>query len=118
MAKFQRNPWPKKIVWLQDDVTHERFYWLRIPDKAAAAAGQKIVASIEGQTVTVDGDVPAKLELRLGDALLDLDKPVKVVVNGKEVANKVVARTAGAIWRTLEERADVQASAAALLVLP
>jgi len=117
MAKFQRNPWPKKIVWLQDDVRHERFYWLKIPAKAAAKAGEKIVASIEGQTVTLEGDVPAKLELRLSDALLDLDKPVKVVVNGKEVSNKVIARTAGAIWRSLQERADVQACGSALLEL-
>jgi dienelactone hydrolase len=118
MAKFQRNPWPKKIVWLQDDVTHERFYWLKIPDKAAAMAEEKILASIEGQTVTLDGSLPAKMELRLADALLDLDQPVKVVVNGKEVSNNVVARTAGTIWRTLQERADAQASGSALLVLP
>jgi len=118
MAKFQRNPWPKKIVWFQDDVTHERFYWLKIPDKAAAMAEEKIVASIDGQTVTLDGNLPAKMELRLGDALLDLDQPVKVVVNGKEVSNNVVPRTAATIWRTLQERADMQASGSALLVLP
>jgi hypothetical protein len=47
-----------------------------------------------------------------------LDKPVKVIVNGKEISNKAIARTAGAIWRTLQERADVAGSATALLVLP
>ena len=118
MAKFTRNPWPKKVVWLQDDITHDRFYWLKIPDKAAAKAGQKIVATVEGQTVKLEGDVPAKLELRLSDALLDLDQAVTVSVNGKEVLSKKPERNAAAIERSLEERLDLPAAATAVLVLP
>ncbi len=118
MAKFMRNPWPKKIVWLQDDITHDRFYWLKIPDKASAKAGQKIVATVEGQTVKLEGDVPAKLELRLSDALLDLDQAVTVIVNGKEVLSKKPVRSAAAIERSLEERLDLPAAATAVLVLP
>ena len=96
MAKYTRNSWPKKVVWLQDDITHDRFYWLKLPDKAAAKAGQKIVATVEGQTVKLEGDVPAKLELRLSDALLDLDQPVTVIVNGKEVLSAKATRNAAA----------------------
>jgi dienelactone hydrolase len=118
MAKFRRDPWPKKIVWLQDDVTHDRFYWLKIPDKAAAKAGQRIVASVEGQTIRLDGDVPAGTTLRLSDKLLDLDQEVDVIVNGKQVVSTKVPRTAGAIMESLAERADLPAAAAALLVLP
>lgn len=118
MAKFTRNPWPKKVVWLQDDITHDRFYWLKIPDKAAAKAGQKIVATVEGQTVKLEGDVPAKLELRLSDALLDLDQPVTVIVNGKEVLSSKATRNAAAIDRSLGERLDLPAAATAVLVLP
>jgi pimeloyl-ACP methyl ester carboxylesterase len=118
MAKFQRTAWPKKIVWLQDDVIHDRFYWLKIPDKSVAKAGQKIEAQVDGQTVTLTGDVPSGIELRLSDALLDLDQPVKMVVNGKETFSGKVERKAGAIRRTLEERADLPAAASAILVLP
>ena len=118
MAKFQRNPWPKKIVWLQDDVTHDRFYWLKIPDKAAAKAGQRIVATVEGQTIRLDGDVPSGTTLMLSDKLLDLDQEVKVIVNGKQVASAKVPRTAAAIQQSLVERADLPAAATALMVLP
>ena len=118
MAKFTRNPWPKKIVWLQDDIVHDRFYWLKIPDKAAAKAGQKITAAVEGQTIRLEGEVSAKLELRLSDRLLDLDQAVTVTVNGKTVAEGKVPRTAEAIRRSLEERLDPPAAATALLVLP
>lgn len=118
MAQFQRSTWPKKIVWLQDDVTHDRFYWLGIPDKDAAKAGQKILASVEGQTIRLDGDVPSKTALRLSDQLLDLDQPVTVIVNGKEAWNAKVPRTAEAIGKSLQERADLPAAAVALLQLP
>ncbi|MCW1884139.1 hypothetical protein OKA04_05315 [Luteolibacter flavescens] len=118
MAGFTRNPWPKKIVWLQDDITHDRFYWLKITDKAAAKAGEKIVATVEGQTIRLEGDVPAKTELRLSDELVDLDQPVKVIVNGKQVHDGKVARTATAIRTTLQERLDAPAAASAVLVLP
>lgn len=118
MAKFTRNPWPKKVVWLQDDIIHDRFYWLKIPDKAAAKAGQKIVATVEGQTVKLEGDVPAKLQLRLSDALLDLEQPVTVIVNGKEVLSNKALRNAAAIDLSLGERLDLPAAATAVLVLP
>jgi hypothetical protein len=118
MAQFTRNPWPKKIVWLQDDIVHDRFYWLKIPDAAAGKAGQKIVATVEGQTIHLEGALPPKTELRLSDRLLDLDQAVTVIVNGKKLASARVPRTAAVIRQCLEERLDLPAAASAVLVLP
>ncbi|WP_265594587.1 transglutaminase domain-containing protein [Haloferula sp. BvORR071] len=118
MANYTRTAWPKKIVWLQDDVTHDRFYWLKIPDAAAAKAGQKIEAKVEGQTITLTGEVPAKTEVRLSDALVDLDQPVKIIVNGTEAFNAKVPRSADAIRKTLDERTDLTAAATAIITLP
>jgi len=115
MAGFTRNPWPKRIVWLQDDVTHDRFYWLHIPDAAAAKAGDEIVASVEGQVITLTGTVPAGTELRLSDRLLNLDRPVKVIVNGRTVHSGKVARTGLAIEQSLREREDVASVATAVV---
>jgi len=117
MAGFTRNPWPKRIVWLQDDVTHDRFYWLHIPDAAAAKAGDQIIAAVEGQTITLAGTVPAGTTLRLSDQLLNLDKPVKVIVNGRTAYSGKVARTGLAIEQSLEERADPASAATAVLKL-
>lgn len=117
MAGFTRNPWPKRIVWLQDDVTHDRFYWLHIPDAAAAKAGDKITASVEGQVITLAGTVPAGTMLRLSDQLLNLDKPVKVIVNGRTAYTGKVARTGRAIEQSLRERVDPASAATALLKL-
>lgn len=117
MAGFTRDPWPKRIVWLQDDVTHDRFYWLHIPDAAAAKAGDTITASVEGQTITLTGTVPAGTTLRLSDRLLNLDKPVKVIVNGRTAYSGKVARTGLAIEQSLQERADLPSAATAVLTL-
>lgn len=118
MAQFTRNPWPKRIVWVQDDVTHDRFYWLHIPDAASAKAGDRVDARVEGQAITIDGAVPAGLTLRLSDRLVDLDKPVRVTVNGRVAFAGKVPRTAAAIVTSLAERADPASAATALLRLP
>lgn len=118
MAKFRRNPWPKKIVWVQDDVIHDRFYWLKIPDKAAAREGQKIMATVDGQTIRLTGEIPKGMTLLLSDALLDLDEPVRVVVNEKLVSTVNLPRTAATIRQCLEERLDPPAAATARFVVP
>ncbi len=114
MAEHTRNPWPSRVLWRQGNTTHERFYWLAI-DPEHAARGRKIIASVEGQTITIDSeDVPA-IELLLSDELLDLDKPVKVIANGRKVFDSVVVRTEEAIRRSIELRPDPRMIATATL---
>lgn len=116
MAAHTRNPWPKKVVWLQDDVTHTRFYWLAVP-ATEATVGKKIVAEAVGQTIRLSGDVPKGTILRLSDELLNLDRPVRVLVGEREVFNARVRRNAEAIRESLEERADPRSVATAKLVV-
>ena len=119
MTGFTRDPWPRRVVWLQDDVTHRRFYWLEVPADAAAA-GVRIVAEVAGQavTVTAPADRVKTLTLRLSDTLLDLDRPVRVVVNGAEVHDAVVPRTRAAIEASLATRPDPAAVATAAVTVP
>lgn len=113
MSGFTRNPWPKKVVWRQDDVLSPRLYWLRV-DLKDAKAGDTITASVEGNTITLA--MPATLPsvtILLNDALVDLDKPVVVKLGEKVVHDARVPRSVEAIKRSLEERADPKASATA-----
>ncbi len=118
MAQFTRNPWPNRIVWVQDDVTHDRFYWLRIPNAAAAKAGDRIEAVAKGQTITLTGSVPAGTVVRLSDRLLNLDQRVRVVVNGRKAFDGRVQRTAAAIVQSLQDRLDPSSAATASVTLP
>jgi poly(3-hydroxybutyrate) depolymerase len=117
LAKFERNPWPKKVVWQQDDVVHRRFYWLELPDNAPLRDRQRIVATVNGQTIELEGDVPEWPRLRLSDRLVDLDQPVTVKATGREVFSGRVSRQAGAIVASLNERADAASAATAAVAL-
>ncbi|MCP5524643.1 MAG: hypothetical protein H7A46_24200 [Verrucomicrobiales bacterium] len=118
MAGFERNPWPRKIVWQQDDVVHHRFYWLELPEDAVIGDRPRIVAQVEAQSIEVEGAVPASICLRLSDRLLDLDVPVTVRINGREAFRGRVPRRAAAIESSLTERADPTSAATAFLCLP
>lgn len=113
MAKFRRDPWPKRIVWVQDDVVHRRFYWLQVGSDAAIADRATLTATVEGNGITLAGDVPTGLRLRLSDALVDLDQPVVVRANGREVFSGKVIRQAAVLRASLEERADAASAASA-----
>jgi len=114
MIAFNRNPWPKKIVWLQDDILHTRFYWLQVPGRSSVHERQQIVATLENHTIHLDGEIPAGTSLRLSDSLLDLDQPLTVWVNGKKVFHDKPIRRASSILASLTERADPAAVATAV----
>ncbi len=104
MAKYTRNLRPTKIVWLQDDVTSPRFYWLANP---SPKVGQKVVATRDGQSITIAQATGCEeLVIRLDDMMVDLDKPVKVLMNGATLFDGIVPRNIGVLATTLGERGD------------
>jgi pimeloyl-ACP methyl ester carboxylesterase len=116
MAKFTRNPWPKKVVWVQDDVTHTRFYWLAVPPEEAKRKRQ-IIGEVDGQNVKLSGEVPQGITVRLSDALLNLNQPVRVRVTNREIFHAIVPRTTEAIRKSFGERADPRSAATAEITL-
>jgi hypothetical protein len=117
MTQFSRNPWPHKIVWQQDDVVHHRFYWLQIPENTPIQERALIRAEINGQRITLSGDLPNTIQLRLSDELLDLDAPVLVVVNDTEIFQGYAPRQASATLQSLQQRLDPASACTALLTL-
>lgn len=133
MAKHTRNPWPNKVLWCQDNVTHKRFYWLANKDPRAK---QMITAEVKGQEIVLraakedqkmDPPVLDKahtgtfaplggVQLRLSDALLDLDKPVTVKDGaGTVLFQGKVERRLDALATSLDERLDPSSAASATL---
>lgn len=115
MAEHRRQPWPKKIVWVQDDVVHRRFYWLGLPPGTPVEGRPKIVAAVRDRTIEITGDVPSGFQVRLSDALLDLDQPLAVTVNGRQVFSGIAPRRAATILASLEERADAASAATGII---
>ena len=104
MAKYTRDLRPKKIVWLQDDVTEARFYWLA---NAQPKAGQRVVAMRDAQIITIEeASGVEELRIRLDDSMLDLDLPVRVEMHGSALFEGIVPRTQETMMQTLNERGD------------
>lgn len=103
MAEFTRNPTPDHVVWYQDDILHERFYWLRNPEPVKETT---IVASVSGQVIELESEQVKSIAVRLNDALVDLDQPVTIRANAAVVFEGSVQRTIATLFATLDERGD------------
>ena len=80
-----------------------------------AKGGLTITATAENNVITLDAPEVSQLVLRLSDRLVDLDQPVKVLLNGKLAFEGKVSRQADAILKSLQQRSDPSSAATALL---
>jgi len=103
MANFIRNPIPKKIVWKQDDVTHNRFYWLKVVNPSERSL---IIATIEDQTITIESTTVPEFIIMLNDDLIDMDKNVIVKYMGNTIYNGIVSRYGKIISDSIKEYGD------------
>ena len=101
MAKYTRNPLPKRIIWRQD--SHNRFYWL-----AAEKVRQGVViqATVKAQQIDIVPGEADELIVRVNDRMLNLDKNVIIRSVGRELFKGRVTRSIGTLARTLAERGD------------
>ena len=103
ISGFTRDPFPKKVVWKQDDVTHNRYYWLMVNNPLKNAL---IVAKIYNQTIYIEKSTVSDIIIRLNDALIDMDKKVIVKYLGDEVFNGKVYRNSIVISKSIKEYGD------------
>ena len=107
MAQYKRNPYPKKIVWRQEEVTRSAFYWLSVPEKECRHKAT-VVAEINKNVIDISESDYSRLTIYLNDEMVDLDKPVTVRYKGEKIFKGKLNRTIGNMSRTLEERGDLR----------
>jgi len=105
MAKYTRDPFPRRVVWLQDAETHERFYWLAVRGESIKGRS-RIVANINDQTVTIESSTVPEVVILLNDNMLDLDSDVTIVFGETTLYQGRIVRNRTVIERTLNERGD------------
>ncbi len=116
MAQYSREMHPRKIVWLQDDVTHSRFYWLATK---SPTAGARVVVTREGQDFVIESARGVEsLTLLLDDSMCDLDRPISVRMGDRTLVTEIAPRTIATIARTIQERGDPTAAFVAELAIP
>ncbi|MGI9013854.1 MAG: alpha/beta hydrolase [Phycisphaerales bacterium] len=116
MAGFTRNPWPGRIVWVQDDVVHERFYWLSCPP-GKAVARSTVTAEVTGQVITINSSDVENITLWLRDELIDLDQEIAIVADGREVFRGMIERSRDAIRSSLTSSLDPRMAASAVIAI-
>lgn len=137
LARHTREPLPRRIVWQQpfpppgrsrEDIDLRmatawglaRHYpgqvgWLRNPKPGSY---QRVVASRDGNTVTIEeAEFVDELVILLDDRMADLDKPVRVLCGGKELASVTPKRTVDALIASLVARGDPRLMFAAELAV-
>lgn len=117
MAKHTRNPVPRRVVWEQDDVLHNRSYWLAV-DEENRKARSTVVAEIDGQQITVESKDLTKVTLHLDDRLVDLDRPLRIIANGRPLPEVLLERSIATLAHTLAERGDAELCFSARHMVP
>ena len=108
LGAFERNPYPSKVVWVQDDVLHEQFYWLSVKEPKERT---KIVVSVDSQTITFHESDVQQITIYLNDEMLDVDKTVVVKYKEKVLGTFDVTRQRTVIQNTLRDAGDFYTAA-------
>jgi len=105
MSQYRRQKYPSKVVWKQDDVMHERFYWLHAPKESFSERGE-IVVSIDAQKMVIETMECSTLTLRLNDHLVDLDREVTILRKGQKLFSGKLERRLETMIQSLMDRGD------------
>jgi len=113
MATFRRNPYPAKVVWLQNSFhLHQNFYWLGISQKdlsmpdIADNPNKVIKVSYEGNHISIEENYANELFIYLNDKMVNLDKKITISYQGKKIFSGRVRRSAQVIQQTASDRRD------------
>lgn len=105
MAQYQRNPYPKKIVWGQEEVLHQHFYWLTAPQEELARY-KTVRLEVKDNRIDISECGYTHLTLWLNDELVNLDKKVGVYYQGRKLFKGKLKRTRANIQQSMRERDD------------
>lgn len=109
VAKYHRNPYPRRVVWRQEEITHRSFYWLSVPE-VECHHGAKVIAEYDDNRVDILSCDYSRLTLYFNDEMVDLNKPVAIYYKGKRLFKGKLRRTLATMSRTLSERGDLRYS--------
>ncbi len=105
MAQYIRNPYPEKIVWRQEEVLKDGFYWLSIPIEEARR-GAELRAYREKNTIHITQCDYSQVTIHLNDKMMNLDQPITVFYKDKKLYERKVKRIKENIKRNLLKRQD------------
>ncbi|MCR5131440.1 MAG: alpha/beta hydrolase [Prevotella sp.] len=106
MAKYKRNPYPRTIVWQQEEVLRKHFYWISAPQHELKR-GKTVRLTCQDNTIDISACDYSSLTLWVNDELVDLDQKVTVSYQGKKLFCKRLERSEENMRQSLSERNDL-----------
>lgn len=108
MQQYQRNPFPEKVVWKQDDVHHEQFYWLEVGKSNIETGGVFVVGyDKEKNEIDIQENYNDFLIIYLNDEMLDLDQTITIKYQGKEIVRKLFPRTIFNLYQNMTRKGAI-----------
>ena len=105
MEKYKRNPYPRKVVWRQEEVLRPNFYWLSAP-KDEMERGKTVRLERTGNEILITRCDYTSLTLYFNDEMVNLDKPVVIRSGDKQLFKGKLKRTKENLKSTLDIRGD------------
>lgn len=101
LSQFERNPYPKRIVWRQEGSNlRSTFYNLEV-DINSASEGSELVVEYSDNTISILKSDYNRVVIYLNDSIMDLSKPVTVEYNGNTIFHGKVKRTSQVIANSI-----------------
>ena len=105
MEKYKRDPYPRKVVWRQEEVLRPNFYWLSAP-KDEMERGKTVRLERTGNEILITQCDYTSLTLYFNDEMMNLDKPVIIRYGDKTLFKGKLKRTKENLKNTLDVRGD------------
>jgi Transglutaminase-like superfamily len=102
MYAYTRNPAPRRLSWELTDPVVTHFFWLGVPKPGP---GQILDAVVQDNRVQVTTQKVERFTLNLDCRLVDVDKPLVIVCDGKTQTHGLQPRIA-TLCRSMIERGD------------
>jgi hypothetical protein len=98
---------PSEVVLIPGTPIPNKAYWIEVPPfDGLGKASVKAKADRSTNTITIDGEGVTSIVLYFNDALVDMDKPVKVLCNGAEHVDQIPRNLTTTLNLMFQSRSD------------
>jgi fermentation-respiration switch protein FrsA (DUF1100 family) len=116
LARHVREPFPRQVSLRARSLAYPRAFWIEVLEKDGGVA--EVDGSIQGNAVALRTKNVRRLRLLFRRDLVDLARPVRVTVDGREAFSSPVAENPALLLRSWRETGDPQLAHSAEIVLP
>lgn len=105
MVKYRRDPYPRTIIWQQEEVLRPHFYWLTAP-RDELRRGQRVRLTCKDNVIDISECTYSSLTLWLTDELVDLRRKVVVRYQDRILFSGKLSRSLATMRECLDIHGD------------